>query len=51
VRGLEGAVLEAREVINEQVRAVKNDISQYVDITNKKFAAENDFVKYQLAGG
>lgn len=50
VRGLEGAVLEAREVINEQVRAVKNDISQYVDITNKKFAAENDFVKYQLAG-
>ena len=51
VSGLQGAVLEARDVINEQVRAVKNDISQYVDITNKKFAAENDFVKYQLAGG
>lgn len=51
VSGLEGAVLEARQVINEQVRAVKDDISQYVDITNKKFAAENDFVKYQLAGG
>jgi len=51
VGGLEGAVLEARQIINDQVRVVKNDISQYVDITNRKFAAENDFVKYQLAGG
>ena len=50
VGSLEGAVEEAKASIKQQVRVVKDDISEYVDITNRRFAAENDFVKYQLAG-
>lgn len=33
-----------------QVASVKDDVASYVADTNTKFAAENDFLKYQLAG-
>lgn len=44
------AVTTAQDTIHDEVDSVKNKIEQYVIITNKQFAAENDFVKYQLAG-
>lgn len=40
----------AKAKIHAEVATVQDDIAQYVAVTNKKFAAENDFVKYQLAG-
>lgn len=47
---LNSAVDAARTTIHFEVSSVKSDIEQYVAVTNKQFAAENDFVKYQLAG-
>ena len=44
------SVKQAQFQIQNDVRSVKDNIEQYVAITNKQFAAENDFVKYQLAG-
>jgi predicted nucleic acid-binding Zn-ribbon protein len=44
------AVDEARTAIHQEVQTVRDNIDQYVSVTNKQFAAENDFVKYQLAG-
>lgn len=32
------------------MQAVQDSIEQYVAFTDKKFASENDFVRYQLAG-
>ena len=29
---------------------MRENIDEYIAISNKQFAAENDFVKYQLAG-
>ena len=49
-RELNAAVSDAQEAIHAEVQGVKDNINQYVIITNKQFAAENDFVKYQLAG-
>jgi hypothetical protein len=43
-------VQEAEDLIHKEVSVVQGNIEQYVSITNKQFAAENDFVKYQLAG-
>ena len=47
---LNDVVAEAKETINTEVQGVKENIEMYVATTNKQFAAENDFVKYQLAG-
>lgn len=47
---LSTAVDEARAAIDREVQSVRDNIDQYVSVTNKQFAAENDFVKYQLAG-
>ena len=44
------SVQQAQRQIQNEVKTVKDNIEQYVAITNKQFAAENDFVKYQLAG-
>jgi hypothetical protein len=44
------SVQTAQEDIQSEVKEVRDNIAQYVLITNKQFAAENDFVKYQLAG-
>ncbi|KAJ1440878.1 organic solute transporter Ostalpha-domain-containing protein, partial [Ochromonadaceae sp. CCMP2298] len=43
-------VQEAQDTIEMEVSKVQNNIKQYVAVTNKQFAAENDFVRYQLAG-
>lgn len=43
-------VKTAEDTIHDEVRDVQAKIEQYVIVTNKQFAAENDFVKYQLAG-
>jgi len=40
----------AEDTIRQEVQGVQDKIEQYVIVTNKQFAAENDFVKYQLAG-
>lgn len=47
---LSAAVTGAQDSIHTEVETVKKNIDQYIIITNKQFAAENDFVKYQLAG-
>lgn len=44
------SVADAQETITVEVESVRENIRQYVAITNQQFAAENDFVKYQLAG-
>ncbi len=44
------SVADAQETISDEVESVRENIRQYVAITNQQFAAENDFVKYQLAG-
>jgi hypothetical protein len=43
-------VQEAKTDINEEVTAVHESMDQYIIFSNNQFAAENDFVKYQLAG-
>lgn len=43
-------VKAAEDTIHQEVQGVQTKIEQYVIVTNKQFAAENDFVKYQLAG-
>jgi hypothetical protein len=44
-------MVEAAKVdINEEVSAVHQSMDQYIIFSNNQFAAENDFVKYQLAG-
>lgn len=43
-------VEDAQSIIKEDVKTVRSNIDQYVAVTNQRFAAENDFVKYQLAG-
>jgi hypothetical protein len=50
VHKLGGEVKEAEDTIHQEVLAVQQNIEQYVAVTNQQFAAENDFVKYQLAG-
>jgi hypothetical protein len=40
----------AKADINEEVTAVHESMDQYIIFSNNQFAAENDFVKYQLAG-
>ena len=50
VHELTNAVDLAQDVIHNEVKSVEDTIEQYVIVTNDKFAAENDFVKYQLAG-
>eukprot|EP00981_Chlorochromonas_danica_P002250 scaffold437_cov168-Ochromonas_danica.AAC.67 len=50
VADLSAAVDSAKEAIHSEVDVVQANIEQYVAITNKQFAAENDFVKYQVAG-
>lgn len=47
---LNAVVKSAQDIINAEVSNVKQDIHQYVEATDKQFARENDFVKYQLAG-
>ena len=39
-----------KATIHEEVKAVQDSIEEYVAFTDKKFASENDFVRYQLAG-
>ena len=43
-------VSSAAVQIHHQVSDVQDSINEYVAFSNKQFAAENDFVKYQLAG-
>lgn len=50
VADLNLAVDSAKETISTQVLGVKEEIQQYVAVTNKQFAAENDFVIHQLSG-
>jgi hypothetical protein len=50
VSALNQAVAVAQSTIHGEVEIVRNNIEQYVAVTNKQFATENDFVKYQLAG-
>ena len=50
VRKLSEQVASAEDTIHLEVDVVQRNIDQYVAFANKKFAAENDFVKYQLAG-
>jgi hypothetical protein len=50
VENLNVAVMLAQATIHSEVNEVKSKIEEYVLATNVKFAAENDFVKYQLAG-
>lgn len=50
VQELNKEVNTAKGIIQSEVADVKGNIEQYVIVTNKQFAAENDFVKYQLAG-
>lgn len=50
VHNLKDKVHDAEVKIRQEVDAVQKDIAQYVAVTNKQFAAENNFVKYQLAG-
>jgi hypothetical protein len=50
VHDLTANVDEAQKLINQEVETVKGDIEVYVSFTDKRFAAENAFVKYQLAG-
>lgn len=47
---LSDAVDGAQATIHSEVKLVQDNIEQYVAITNSHFAAEDDFVKYQLAG-
>lgn len=47
---LNDAVDGAQATIHSEVKLVQDNIEQYVAITNSHFAAEDDFVKYQLAG-
>jgi hypothetical protein len=47
---LSASVLHAQATIQDEVAEVRDHIESYVAVTNKQFAAENDFVKYQLAG-
>jgi hypothetical protein len=47
---LNAAVLSAKASIETEVAEVNKHMDQYIVITNKQFTAENDFVKYQLAG-
>jgi hypothetical protein len=44
------AVLQAKSQIHMEVKTVRENVDQYVSVTNNQFRAENDFVKYQLAG-
>jgi hypothetical protein len=50
VNELNSAVETAQATIHDEVENVRETIQNYVLATNDKFAAENDFVKYQLAG-
>lgn len=47
---LSQTVEAAQRTIHSEVETVRDSIQQYVVVTNQQFAAENDFVKYQLAG-
>jgi hypothetical protein len=40
----------AKDSINEEVTTIKDTISTYIVASDKQFAAENDFVRFQLAG-
>jgi len=50
VEGVKESVDSAQVTIHNEVKIVQDNIEQYVAFTNKQFAAEDDFVKYQLAG-
>ena len=50
VESVKDTVDTAQVTIHSEVQMVQDNIEQYVAITNKQFAAEDDFVKYQLAG-
>ena len=50
VMQLSHTVEDAENAITKQVVDVKDMIEQYKTVTNNKFAAENNFVKKQLAG-
>ena len=47
---LNAQVETAKITIHHEVEAVQASIEEYVAFTDKKFASENDFVRYQLAG-
>lgn len=50
VENLDSAVQSAEAAIKSDVADVKSNIEKYTIATNNKFAAENDFVRFQLAG-
>jgi hypothetical protein len=41
---------EYSTIDRNEVQGVRDNIAEYVAFSNQQFAAENDFVKYQLAG-
>lgn len=47
---LNAQVETAKITIHQEVEAVQASIEEYVAFTDRKFASENDFVRYQLAG-
>lgn len=40
----------AKATIHEEVQAVQESMEEFFAFTDKKFASQNDFVRYQLAG-
>jgi hypothetical protein len=43
-------IADAESKIGREVDMVQANVDKYVDITNKQFAQEDDFVRFQLAG-
>lgn len=50
VRRLNADIKVAEDKIASEVSMVQQNVDKYVDITNKQFAQEDDFVRFQLAG-
>ncbi len=50
VRRLNDDIKVAEDKIATEVTVVQQNVDKYVDITNKQFAQEDDFVRFQLAG-
>jgi uncharacterized FlaG/YvyC family protein len=50
IDSLNADVEVAQQSINEQVKTIQDQITTYIVVSDKQFAAENDFVRFQLAG-
>lgn len=50
ITSVKNIVDSAKADISKEVEAVHSNMDQYIISTDKKIAAENDFIRYQLAG-